>query len=217
MTGQKLIEVLSDPQMLNSYLYTRGNPIKNIDPNGKWTQGQIEGAQYLYDNSSVWRAAMDHPYVAGAAVGVGAGAVAYGAAAGATALSVQYLGGAGTACVAFCNQNGQQLAQQGVNNLHKLEDVSSAVGKMVSKGQDVGIKGVNNFINAVQDKGTAYLDNKTGNINIFAERTGGSGYLRMTLNPEMTRVISAGLNQVRNVTNGISNGRFVELGSKIRN
>ncbi len=222
LTGMKLEEVLMDPQSLNSYSYAENNPITKMDPNGDWWkelltgkesfssfEGEVgEATQYM---GSGWQNAMNHPVGVGMAVGGLSAAAAVGGAAALTGLSVEYLGGAGTACMALCNENGQKLVDQGVPNLQQLDNVSTSVGKIVSRGDDVGIKGINNFITQVQNTGTAYLDNKTGNINIFAQRADDSGFLRVTLDPDMNRVISAGLNQARNVINGIAGGRFMEL------
>ena len=139
------------------------------------------------------------------------GLAAYGAAAGLTALSTQYLGGVGTACVALCNQNGQKLAEQGVSNLQQLPRVVSATEKMVERGSNVGIKGINNFLQQAK-KGTAYMDNSTGNINIFSKIGDTAKYTRTTLNPEGNKIISAGINTAKNVINGISKGRFTPIG-----
>ena len=117
MIGMSLEKVLMDPQLLNSYSYARNNPIMYTDSTGRfidvpfisnspWVQ---QGASALYDQNAVWQTAMDNPIAAGAVVGVGAGVAAYGAAAGLTAASVQYLGGAGTACIAGCQKTAQTL------------------------------------------------------------------------------------------------------------
>lgn len=68
----------------------------------------------------------------------------------------------------------------------------------------------NNFLQQAQ-KGTAYLDNSTGNINIFSKIGDTAKYTRTTLNPEGNRIISAGINTARNVMNGISKGRFTQI------
>lgn len=88
---------LSDPQGLNSYAYARNNPLRYVDPNGQWFMDLVMGRQswsdfsvevgdaanYMYNNSSTWKAAMDHPIAAGAAVGVAGGLAAAGAVAAA--------------------------------------------------------------------------------------------------------------------------------------
>jgi RHS repeat-associated protein len=116
LTQSTIQQILSDPQNLNSYVYGRDNPLSYQDSTGQWsvnifgflsqsTQVAIgNSANYLYSNNAAWKAALDHPILAGAAVGLASGAMAYGAAAAATSFSINYLGGAGTACIAFCGQ-----------------------------------------------------------------------------------------------------------------
>src|SRR3989339_701020 len=41
--------VLADPQLLNSYSYTRNNPIKYVDPNGEWFKEVLTGQQSWSD------------------------------------------------------------------------------------------------------------------------------------------------------------------------
>ncbi len=81
-------------------------------------------AQYLYNNNSVARAAMNHPYAAGAVTGIAAGAIAYAGAAALTSVSVSYLGGAGTSCIAFCGQ---------VDKVQNIINESSPVVQVTSK------------------------------------------------------------------------------------
>ncbi len=219
--NRKLEEILRDPQLLSAYAYARNNPLMFTDSSGEFidipwisnSQWVQQGATALYDQSAVWAFAMDNPEVSGLAVGVAGGAVAYGAAAGLTALSVQYMSGAGTACMALCNQNGQRLAQQGIASLQQLPRVESATTKIIERGPDVGLTGINNFLQQAQ-RGTAYVDKATGNINIFSNV--GDKFTRITLNPEANKIISAGINTTRNVINGIASGRFVEIISKSR-
>ena len=86
----KISTGLPDPQLINSYSYARNNPLAYNDPDGKWFKDVIMGRQlwndfvvevgeasnYLYDNSSAWKTAMDDPYATGAVVGVVGGATA---------------------------------------------------------------------------------------------------------------------------------------------
>ncbi len=85
----KLDVLLVDPQSWNSYVYSRNNPLINIDPTGNFsinafwflsnsTQVRIGNwANSAYQNNSVARVALDHPY-APAVIGA-APLVAYGA------------------------------------------------------------------------------------------------------------------------------------------
>ncbi|MDO8676438.1 MAG: hypothetical protein Q7K16_02180, partial [Candidatus Azambacteria bacterium] len=113
-------------------------------------------AQTLYDSNGAAKAAMDHPVAAGVVVGAGGGMAAYGAAAGATYLSATYLGGAGTACVAFCGKAGQaertteKVAEllngpikitsdrlQHVFDGHTPEGIESAGNSIFNKGENI--------------------------------------------------------------------------------
>ncbi len=97
---------LSDPQSLNPYTYTRNNPIIYIDPTGNSLQLAIgnfflnlavpneqaqvaigNAAQNAYSNNAVARVALDHPFAAGAVVGVAGAGLAYGAAVAAPAIA----------------------------------------------------------------------------------------------------------------------------------
>ena len=172
ITGQELQVFLSDPQNFNSYSYARNNPISLKDPNGNWFIDWITGEQSteeliveigdaantLYDTSPTWKAAMDHPIVAGVVVGVTGGVAVAGGAVVTTAVSTSYLGGAGTACIAFCGQ-AAQTAQKGIDyatrfgqsygprmneivrdltdtNPNKFDD--HAIMRMVQRNVDVG-------------------------------------------------------------------------------
>lgn len=83
-SSSNLERQLSDPQALNSYAYSRNNPLRYIDPEGKSIWDVVTGKQSigsygneLHDNNAMARAVMDHPY-APAEVGV-APLAAYGA------------------------------------------------------------------------------------------------------------------------------------------
>lgn len=130
--------LLTDPQQLNTYSYARNNPLTNIDPDGKLsinvfgvlpqsTQISIgNSTNNAYQNNSFARAALDHPYAPAIAGSIPL--AAYGAVAGITALSVEYLGGAGTACVAFCDKGAQEV-QSGFQTLGKLGEAASGLDK----------------------------------------------------------------------------------------
>lgn len=132
-------KALKDPQALNSYSYVKNNPVGLVDPDGQWFKELIIGQQSwsgfanevgeatMYMGGG-WQTAMDHPIAAGAAVGVGSGVAAYGVAAGVTALSMQYLGGAGTACLVGCQKSAESL-QSTPQALGKLGEQLSGLMK----------------------------------------------------------------------------------------
>ena len=47
ISGQKLQKILADPQALNSYAYSRNNPIILVDVDGNWWKELITGKQSL--------------------------------------------------------------------------------------------------------------------------------------------------------------------------
>ncbi len=145
MTGMSLESVLMDPQSLNSYAYARNNPIKNIDPDGRWYKevlsgqqswssfaGEVgEATQYM---GGGWQTAMDHPVAAGAVVGV---------ASGATALGISYLSGAGL--VVDNLATGQMISTEGIQaigarnsilNNSTNSKVIETINQIFKKGSD---------------------------------------------------------------------------------
>jgi RHS repeat-associated protein len=50
MTGQDLEQILSDPQNLNPYSYTKNNPVNYVDPNGEFNfeTNEVESGDTLY-------------------------------------------------------------------------------------------------------------------------------------------------------------------------
>lgn len=125
MTGMKLENILMDPQSINSYVYSRNNPVKNIDPDGKWFKEVLSGQQSLNDFTlelgnvtnymgSGWQTAIDHPIAAGAVVGVASGAVALGA---------SYLSGAGLVIDSLAT--GQLISTEGVKAIQARNIIQS--------------------------------------------------------------------------------------------
>ena len=141
ITKVKFKKYLGDPQSHNTYAYTRNNPIRFIDQNGEWFKEYLTGQQSFHDfslevggaavqlseNSKVWKTAIDHPVMSGAAVGVGGGVAFTAGASAATYMSLNYLGGVGTACIAGCSKITEQTLKIGkdLGNLGKIIQNSS--------------------------------------------------------------------------------------------
>jgi RHS repeat-associated protein len=148
LIGQPLRAVLGDPQNLNAYTYARNNPIINTDPSGLFSLNPINLFSYntqvaignwannLYQNHAAARLALDHPYAAGAAIGVAGGAVvAGGVVAGGGAITCGLLCGPGAASTVIagsgaCASGVCQKAQVLVNQAQGLAgEVSSGIEK----------------------------------------------------------------------------------------
>lgn len=146
--GQPLPTVLSDPQNLNAYTYARNNPIINSDPSGLFSLNPINLFSYntqvaignwannLYQDHAAARLALDHPYAAGAAIGVAGGAiVAGGVIAGGGTITCGLLCGSGAASTVIagsgaCASGACQKAQVLVNQAQGLVgEVSSGIEK----------------------------------------------------------------------------------------
>jgi hypothetical protein len=91
-----------------------------------------------------------------------------------------------------------------------LPVVRSAQVKLLSLSEKFSLssKGILKY---AQKSGRQYIDKgNSGNINILSPRPDGkAGYLRGTLDPTESRVISAGLNKARDVISAIKKGRLV--------
>jgi len=173
LTRQKLQQLLSDPQALNSYAYARNNPLLYVDRdgnfwspfngvNGQWFVSIGNWANNKAQNNSAFNYVTSHPGLAYAVGGVG---IAAGGAAGVLyglgAAGVSTLGGT---CVAFCNQASRQA--QVIGQAPSVRD------QLLNSTSDSKLKNIINELyrqnpNAVGDGGTAdalRYETQTGNL-----------------------------------------------------
>jgi len=87
----------------------------------------------------------------------------------------------------------------------------TAIPKLNALSQQFGIS-KDEILQQASQSTQKYLDNKTGNINIWVPKPNGvEGFIRVTTNPGLNAIISAGQNGAKQVVNGITNGRFTPL------
>ncbi|MDQ1300069.1 MAG: hypothetical protein QG636_737 [Patescibacteria group bacterium] len=165
----------------------------------KWVQ---EGASALYDQSPAWRYAMNNPVVTGAAVGVGAGLVAYGASAALTSLSVNSLSGIGA------------RSTSNLSRLDALPQKSLVPAKLGQLSEQLG-KPASQILQDAVKNGKPYIDFRNGgNINILS-KMGSDSMIRITTDPTISRIISAGRMETSQVTKLINSGNMQSLKSSI--
>lgn len=91
-----------------------------------------------------------------------------------------------------------------------LPAVPSAIAKLQNLGEKFGVAATR-LANQAITSGTKLVDNldgNAGNINApIARPDGASGWVRVTLDPTHSRIISAGLESANQVINGIRSGR----------
>lgn len=93
-----------------------------------------------------------------------------------------------------------------------LPIIPSAMTKLQDLADKFGSSAVEIANQAIR-QGTRMIDSRNAcNVNCIIQRIdGASGWIRVTLDPTQSRVISAGLQTVNMVTNGLKNGRFTLL------
>lgn len=125
-------------------------------------------------------------------------------------VSVALSAGIGAIPLGVVGAIGSKLLGQFVPKIG-LPVVKSAQGKLGSLAERFGRSSDNILEQGLKGRRFRDLDN-SGNINVFSPRPDGkSGFLRITLYPKGERVISVGLNKVRDVNRGIDRGRFNPL------
>lgn len=68
------------------------------------------------------------------------------------------------------------------------------------------------LVRNVLQTGSRFVDlAHKSNVNVFLRRPDAPGFIRLTLDPTQQRIVSAGLNQARDLASGIASGRLVPL------
>lgn len=152
---------------------------------------------------SGWQTMMDHPYLAGGAIGVGGGLAAVGGAAVATKLSVAYLQGAGTACAAWCDK-AEQTVQRSPQTLGKIGEIASGLEKNTERIPSAsntanyripdGLNHVSKTISEVKNVGYQSLTNQLRDSLSYAQSKG----YRFDLYTRLDTRLSGPLQQVIN-------------------
>jgi len=93
-----------------------------------------------------------------------------------------------------------------------LPVVASAAPKLEALAERFGMT-ADEIITTAVNNGQKLVDlARGGNINaLLARPDGAAGFIRVTLDPTMQRVISAGLMRANSVANGIASGRFLPI------
>lgn len=225
-TGQDLEKFLENPQNLNPYSYVQNNPVKYVDPTGESVMDVIRGEQSLsqfqvevgenaeirYQDNKVWRTVLDNPYLFSGALAVATPLIAAGINALASGTSLlASLGLASRTLPPILISQSQRIFNsfQDLKNkeivpraLTKLKDVSNVIGRSV------------NFILKEASKSeSVFTDLRHGsNVNIFFQNPINSAKLiRVTLDPSLNRIISAGFNTIKQVTQWVSEGQLVNF------
>ena len=208
---------LMQPQSWNRYAYTLDNPLRYIDPNG--AEGEEPGLfQQLYQFFSEAFTRGAPPQQVNVDPNTQAladeGEISQAQATRMTpssqiSLVQQGLNDAGAAMAAG---GGVLAITYGEGKVFEI--AGSAVEKLGAVASKFGTSG-EALLGRAAESGKIFVDQSprnSGNINVFLPRPDGkSGFVRITFNPERTKIISVGLNKLKDVVNGIQTSRFRPL------
>ena len=217
-TGQDLEQLLSNPQALNEYGYVQNNPVKYIDEEGEWFKEFMTGKQSWSDfQMEVGEAAMhvnpvmekviDHPYISGAVIGVGVPL----AATGIGALVERGLIGLGLASRALPPTliSQSQRIFQGSQNFKNKEVATGALTKLQDVSKVIG-KSVDSILQQASKSKSVFTDLRSenyGNVNVFFQNpVNNEKLIRITLDPTLNKIISAGFDRINQVQKWINEG-----------
>jgi RHS repeat-associated protein len=185
LANQDQTQLLSDPQLLNSYAYARNNPLRYTDPDGLLFKEAWHGTKNAWNNSVVWvgnkaegayqnnataRWLLDHPE-SGLYVSIGASL----AAEALTVAAVAGISTIGTRCLANCSQFGQEsgaIVSRGWGNPKSLnQHYSDHGGDFGSKSANDYANKASNFFNEAPKNGYQQIVGKDGTIRIYDGKT----------------------------------------------
>jgi len=174
---------------LNLYGFAGGDPVNFSDPFGLLPCCTAQDRDDFINAMAARRSAINHAVATFAVAGVAGGVGAAGEIGGA---AISTLGVAGPIA-------GRTL----------LPAVPGAVSKLQNLAEQFGIPATQ-IANRAITSGMRLVDNgNSGNINTLLPRPdGASGWIRVTLDPTQSRIISAGWMKANQITNGLQSGRF---------
>ncbi len=224
-TNKDLEDILSNPQALNEYSYTVNNPVRYVDPRGEWFEEFFTGRQSwssfeselgeasMYVNP-VMEKAIDHPYITGAVIGVGTAFIAAGISslAGGTSLLTSLGLVSRTLPPILISQS--QRVFKGSQHLKNKEITLQGLAKLQEVSTKIS-KGINYIIKRASKSKSVFIDLRPenyGNVNVFFENPANSEKLiRVTLDPTLDKIISAGFARINQVTSWISEGQIINF------
>ena len=178
---------------LNSYGYAAGDPVSFSDPFGLCVPPGSRACQFA-ESMARMAPAMEQAIVGATMIGLAPVAVAAGA-------EVSTGGGAIAALNVARPVAGRSLLPATAGATIKLREFGERFGVSATELANRAITG-----------GIRMLDNaeaNAGNVNaIIGRLDGAAGFIRVTLDPTQSRIISAGMQTIDMVRNGIANGRF---------
>ncbi|MBK9410911.1 MAG: RHS repeat-associated core domain-containing protein [Gemmatimonadetes bacterium] len=181
---------------LNLYGYANGDPVNFSDPFGLCPERDPNCKEFTgADARAVFRA------LAGMAPAMEQGLTIAGAVNFAPAL-VMAAGGGGFSTLGLSAQSAAAGAGLGI--------VPSAIGKVNAVASQLGTSG-GNLLRNILARGEAFVDTRnSNNINVLLQRPdGASGFVRATLDPTGSRVISSGMMRADQVKRLIESGKLV--------
>ena len=177
---------------LNLYGFAGGDPVNFSDPFGLMSCPPECGE--VFEQLGRMAPAMQRAITGATAVTLAPIAIAAGAEAAAGGATMSTLGVA------------RPLAGRAL-----LPAVPTAIAKLQTLGEKFGVSATQ-LANRAITSGMKLVDNaeaNAGNINALLPRLDGvSGWIRVTLDPTQSRIISAGLQSANQVINGLKSGRF---------